>query len=164
MQDWLDKNFAFIFPFFFVTLWILVGYVIAFIGGWRLLAKRFRAQASFSGQKWGGQSARMRWTTNYNGVLTIGANSSGLFIVPFFLFRAGHPPLLIPWVEMTAARKTQRIFLGLAFDFVELRLGRAEDIPFTIRAKLAAKLEMAAGSSWPSSYFQAAKSSPPPIG
>ncbi len=161
MQDWINKNFALIFPFFLVTMWILVGYVIALGGGWRLLAKRFRAQAPFSGKKWGGQSARMNWAANYSGVLTIGADNSGLFMVPFFLFRAGHPPLLIPWVEIAAARKTERFF----FDFVELRLGRSEKIPLRISARLAAKIEMAAGSSWPSSsYFRAVESPPPPIG
>jgi hypothetical protein len=44
MQAWLAKNFAFIFPPFFVPMWILVGYSLAFAGGWRLLAKRFRAR------------------------------------------------------------------------------------------------------------------------
>jgi len=104
----------------------------------------------------------MGWA-NYGGVLTIGADKSGLFMVPFFVFRAGHPPLLIPWTEITATRKTRRFFF-VFLDFVELRLGRLEGIPLTISDKLAAKLELAAGASWPSSSFEAANIPPPPIG
>ena len=48
------------------------------------------------------QSAAMRWLTHYNNVLTVGADSEGLFLVPFFLFRVGHPPLFVPWAEITA--------------------------------------------------------------
>jgi hypothetical protein len=159
MQDWVSKNFVLILPFFFVALWILVGYWVALAGGWRLLAKRFRTQGPFSGQKWVMQSARMRWTTHYNNVLTVGANDSGLFIVPMILLRMWHPRLFVPWVEIGAGRKTQLFFLKV----VELRLGRSEEIPFTVSATLAAKIEAAAGSSWPAPYHRAAQSPPPPI-
>jgi hypothetical protein len=134
MQDWVDRHFALVFPLYFVGLWIFVNSIIALIGGWRLLARRFRMQGSYDGQKWPLQSARMRWTAHYNGVLTVGANRTGLFIAPLILFRVGHPPLFVPWVEIVAVRKTIFFF----FNFVELRLGRSEEIPFTISAKLAA--------------------------
>src|SRR5437899_7833997 len=158
-MQWLGKNFAYIFPAYLVTMWIIVGYVIALAGGWRLLAQRFRIQGDFLGQKWTMQSARMRTLANYNNVLTIGADNTGLFIVPFFLFRAWHAPLYIPWVEITARNKTR-----LFFRFVELRLGRSEQIPFTINAKLAARIGAAAGPGWPGEQAGAADSSPPPIG
>lgn len=103
----------------------------------------------------------MRGLGNYNNVLTVGADSSGLFIVPLFLFRAWHPPLFVPWAEITVAPKTLLFF----FKYVELCLGRAEEIPFTIRASLAAKIEAAAGPGWPGSEGATAMmSSPPPIG
>lgn len=160
MQDWINQNFPIFFPFFFVGMWILVGYWIALIGGWRLLAQRFRFQGAFLGEKWHMQSARMRWLGNYNNVLTLGADSTGLFIVPLFLFRAWHPPLFIPWAEITAQPKTLFFF----FKYVELRLGRAEEIPFMIRASLAAKIETAAGPGWPTGYERALEVPPPPIG
>jgi hypothetical protein len=160
MHEWLDKNFAYIFPVYLVTMWIIVGYVIALAGGWRLLAQRFRIQGDFLGQKWTMQSARMRTLANYNNVLTVGADNAGLFIVPFFLFRAWHAPLYIPWVEITVRNKTRLYF----FRFVELRLGRSEQIPFTINARLAARIEAAAGPGWPGESAGAADSPPPPIG
>lgn len=87
MQEWINENFAFIFPFFFIAIWVFSCYWIALTGGWRLLAKRFRMQGAFLGQKWHMQSARMRWLANYNNVLTIGADNAGLFIVPLFVPR-----------------------------------------------------------------------------
>jgi hypothetical protein len=160
MQDWINQYFPVLFPFYFVALWILVTYWIALTSGWRLLAKRFRFQGVFTGAKWNMQSARMRTMARYNNVLTIGADNTGLFIVPMFLFRAWHPPLFIPWVEITAICKTQLFF----FKFVELRLGRSEEVPFRIWARLAAEIEAAAGPGWPTGYEQAPQFPPPPIG
>jgi hypothetical protein len=159
MQDWVDRNFVWVFPLYFAAMWLMVMYTIALMGGWRRLAKRFRLQGTYDGQKWMMQSARMRWSARYNSALTIGANQSGLFIVPFILFRTWHPPLFVPWAEIAATRKKI-----LFFDLVELRLGRSENIPFIIRPNLAAKIEAAAGSSWPAGYPRSLVSPPPPIG
>jgi hypothetical protein len=145
MQPWLNDNFGYIFPFFFAAVWLFSTYWVALLGGWRLLAKKFRAAGPFSGQKWHMQSAAMRWLSHYNSALTVGADSEGLFIVPLILFRAWHPPLFVPWAEITAQNKTQLFF----FKMVELRLGSSERVPFSIRPALAARLESAAGENWP---------------
>jgi hypothetical protein len=160
MQEWLNQHIAFAVPFFVVTLWVVVAYWIALLGGWRLLAKRFSAQGDFTGAKWSMQSARMRFLSNYNNVLTVGANTTGLFIVPMILFRAWHSPLFVPWNEISVSRTTQLFF----FRFVTLRLGRQEEIPFRIRAALAAKIEAAAGAAWPEYKGAMEFQPPPPIG
>src|SRR6267154_5082411 len=160
MQEWMDQNFPIFFPFFFLGMWIAIAYWVALMGGWRLLAKRFRLQGPFLGETWHMQSASMRWLTNYNGALTIGADTTGLFIVPVFFFRVWHPALFIPWTEITATSRTQLYF----FKVVELRLGRAEEIPFRIKGTLAAKIEAAAGTAWPAGYERATALPPPPIG
>jgi hypothetical protein len=160
MQEWIDHNFAIIFSLYFVALWTLVSYWIALAGGWRLLAKRFRLQGTYVGQKWSMQSASMRWLINYNSALTVGADNAGLFIAPLFLFRAWHPPLFIPWTEVTVVGKTRLFFLRV----VELRLGRSENIPFRMSGKLAARLEAAAGPGWPTGYDRTLEATPPPIG
>lgn len=160
MNDWIKQNFPFIFPLYFAALYTLVMYWIALVGGWRLLAKRFRLQGTFAGEKWTGQSAAMRWLTRYNNVLTIGADSAGLYLAPFVLFRAWHPALFVPWSEITDVRETRFLFSKI----VEMRLGRVEEIPFRIRASLAAQIRAAAGSEWPAEYTRALTSPPPPIG
>jgi hypothetical protein len=160
MNDWIKQYFPIIFPFYFAALWALVTYWIALVGGWRLLAKRFRLQGAFVGEKWTRQSAAMRWRTRYNNVLTIGADSAGLYVVPFVLFRAWHPALFVPWSEITGVRETRFLFVK----FVEMRLGRVEEIPFRISASLAARIQTVAGDEWPTNNTRALTQPPPPIG
>lgn len=159
MQELMDK-----YPFFIIPLaigqFLLVFYVIALISGWRLLAQRFRAQSPFLGVKWKRQSGYMRGIGHYNNCLTIGADSSGLFIVLMIPFRMWHPPLLIPWTEIAFERKKSFFF----FPVLKLRLGNSEEVPFTVSASLGKKIEAAAGSSWPTPYYRATSTSPPPIG
>lgn len=160
MNEWIRQYFPIIFPFYFAALYTLVMYWIALVGGWRLLAKRFHLQETFEGEKWTRQSAAMRLLTRYNNILTIGADTAGLFMVPFVLFRAWHPPLFVPWSEITGVRETQFLFIK----YVEMRLGRVEEVPFRIRASLAAKIQAAADPEWPTSYSRPLMTPPPPIG
>jgi hypothetical protein len=94
----------------------------------------------------------------YNGLLTIGADKNGLFMVPWFIYRPWHPALFIPWSEITFRRKSL-----LFLKYLELRLGRSEQVPLTIRAKLGAMIEIAAGPNWPTPYYRATSAPPPPI-
>ena len=95
---------AIIIPIAFAAIWCCAGYLVALTGSWRLLGQRFRLQGEFTGPTRAMQSARLRFGTNYNNVLTIGADQNGLFMVPFVLFRMGHPPLFIPWTEISNVR------------------------------------------------------------
>lgn len=147
MQTWIDQHTSaaiLIAVLWFLTMWIGLASLIARMSGWHLLAIRFRLQGDFLGPKWSFQSAQTRWLTHYNGCLTVGADPSGLFIQPMIPFRFGHPPLFIPWTEITVG--TTRVFLMVMTD---LRLGRGEQIPFKIRSSLAARLRSAAGQGWP---------------
>lgn len=161
MPDWLKQYLPYIIPLYIVTLWTFATYWIALTAGWRLLAKRFRQQGDFMGQRWNMQSARMRWMTRYNNALTVGADETGLFLVPFILFRTWHPALFVPWVEISALSGTELFF----FKYTELRLGRSENVPFRIRPSLAEKLRAAAGKGWPTGNNQAweLQQPPPPI-
>lgn len=133
-------------PFLFAAFWCSIVFVISRISGWSLLARRFRLEFPFTATTWRWQSARMRWLANYNNCLTVGSDPSGLCLSPFFLFRTGHPPLLVPWPEISIYRRRKVVFVTL----VELRLGREEQIPFTITETLAERLRGAAGAGWPS--------------
>ena len=158
MQGPIDNYFAYVAPFLLIGEYCLLVFGTALAGGWRLLARRFRAQTPFPGPKWTGQTGRMRFFGVYNGLLTIGADSAGLFMVPWILYRPWHPPLFIPWSEISFRRKS---FLFLKY--LEFRLGRSEQVPLTIRAKLGARIEAAAGPSWPTPYYRATETAPPPI-
>lgn len=147
MQNWLDQHHSalwFIFPAYFLTLWLLVSTVISFIGGWTTLAKRFRLNKPFDGQRWKGQSGQMRWLAGYGNCLTVGSSPEGLYLATMPLFRFRHPPLLVPWNQVSVSRR--RI---LFFGFVRFGLGHEIDIPLYLRWKLAEKVRYAAGDRWP---------------
>ena len=145
-------------PFLIVGWWLFVIYLLAAASGWRLLARRFRLQGEFTGQKWRMQSARLRWMISFNNCLTIGADETGLFMAPMLLFRPWQPPLFIPWAEISYAGTS-----GIVFKYVDLQLGRSENIPFKISSSLAANLQAATGPGWPTEYNRAMQAPPPPI-
>jgi len=147
MQRCIDQHpswFAAIFPVYFVALWLLVGAIVSFVGGWFSLSKLYRTHGPFDGAKWRGQSGRMRWLTNYNHVLTLGASREGLYLASMFLFRFMHPPLLIPWREIKV-----RMSKDWFFEYVTLSMGNELAIPLRIREKLPARLRNEAGNDWP---------------
>jgi hypothetical protein len=134
-----------IFLAFFVAVWSTTGLLTGKLSGWAVLARRFGSILPFPNQSWRWKSARMRWGANYNNCLTIGADPAGLYLSPLFFFRIGHPPLFIPWAEISLRGRRKIMFI----ECVEFRLGREEQIPFTIRASLADQIRPAAGASWP---------------
>ena len=56
---------------------------------------------------------------NYRSCLTIRVAEDGLFLAVFPLFRAGHPPLFIPWSEFTMLRQKKILF----WRFAEVSVG-----------------------------------------
>lgn len=127
-----------------VGMAVVVLAVISHVGGWASLAEQYRSVEPFTGPHWNFQRGQFRWLAGYNNCLTVGADPRGLFVWIFPLFRVAHPPLFIPWREISVTRK--RVFWIMQG---QLHLGRDLKIPFTIRESLASKLQTAAGSSWP---------------
>jgi hypothetical protein len=89
----------------------------------------------FAGKKFWLQSARFKRWTNYNNSLTVGANPQGLYLSQLIIFRFGHPPLFIPWGDITVLQREGRLGSGY-----ELRFSRCPEIPVTIPARLWDKL------------------------
>jgi hypothetical protein len=148
MNDWIQQH-----PIPFVAL-VFAGIIvfralllnaIAMASGWRMLAQHFSVQQPYSGQQWKWQSAMMRYFVGYNNCLSVGADQAGLFVRTMWGARTGHPPLFVPWNEVSMGQATE----WLGNKFVELSLGRTEQVPFRIRASLAAKIQVVAGPSWP---------------
>ena len=147
LQRLIDQHpsmFAAIFPIYFLSLWLLVGATISFVGGWFSLAKVYRTRVAFNGAKWKMQSGQMRWLANYNNVLTLGVSQQGLYLASMLLYRFMHPPLLVPWSEIKVRRSK-----GWFFEYVTLTMRHELAIPLRIRGKLAAKLRESAENYWP---------------
>jgi hypothetical protein len=140
----MPDAFSVIIPIAAIAGIMVVFVIISNLGGWASLAEQYRSREPFAVSRWSFQSGQFRWLAGYNNCLTVGANPHGLYLSIFPLFRIAHPPLFIPWREISVSR--QKV---LWVKQVRLLLGQELKIPLTIRESLAQKLQAAAGSSWP---------------
>ena len=103
-----------LFPVFLLIVWCLTLGIISAFSGWSRLARRFSDERPFPGETRRFVSARFGMA-NYNGVLVVGADASGLYLRTARIFRPFHRPLRIPWAEIQAD-------LGGGEDFDPVRL------------------------------------------
>ncbi len=124
---------------------LVVSVTLSAIGGWMSLGKKFRHFGEFKGERWRSQNGEMRFIAGYRNCLTIGANGTGIYLSIILPFRIAHPPLFIPWSEVSVEwRETASSWPG-----VKLILGRESNVPLWINERLAVQLKLAAGASWP---------------
>jgi hypothetical protein len=109
-----------------------------------LLAERYQRADGFEGDRWWFQSVQMRWRVNYSGVLIIGASPRGLYLSVLLPFRFAHPPLFIPWTEISVSERK-----GLAAGYFEFRFRRAPGIPVRVIERLGRRIAQSAGRAWP---------------
>lgn len=117
-------------PVLIVGFWLALCAIIAWLGGWARLADRYRLWTTFEGTRFGGQSAALGWTS-YGGVLTFGVDGRGLYLAVFPLFRFAHPPLFVPWSDVSAHEVRGRWLRSVEFRFAqcpELRLSIARSL------------------------------------
>ena len=127
-------------PVLFFAGWVVVSNIIALLTGWRDLALAYRAQEPFSGERFRFRSGRMRMGMGYNNMLTVGTNMYGLYLAVFLPFRIGHPPLFIPWSDISA--EPDKV---LWVKMTKLTFAKCPTIPFIIPGNLAEKLSQASG-------------------
>jgi hypothetical protein len=133
------------FALFFLVLWVLMNLIISRLTGWARMAAHYPYVGGFTGKIWRFQTVTTRRGMGYKGNVSVGADSRGLYLSMFALFRFGHRPLFVPWHDITITEK--QIFKSKA---LELRFRKTEDLPVRIFAKLGDHLAQAAGSNWPS--------------
>jgi len=133
------------FYFFFVVFWCGISLLISFMSGWRELSRIYPATVSPEGKRFWFQSASMRRGTNYGNCLIVWVNPNGIYLSVLFLFRIGHPPLFIPWPDVSMR---ERVFLFF-FKQVELRFARCPSIPFVISRRLMNRISEALGGNNP---------------
>ncbi len=132
------------FAIFFIVLWIMVHFLISRLTGWARMAGHYPDMGGFSGKKWRFQTITTRRGMGYRGSVNVGADARGLYLSVFFLFRFGHPPIFVPWRDITITEK--KIF---KIQLLELRFRKTENLSVRIVAKLGDRLAGAAGSNWP---------------
>lgn len=126
------------------ALWIGITTLIGRAGGWTLLGREYAARDPMPEERWRFQTAFLRDNTAYRNALTVAADYRGLYLAPFFIFRAGHPPLFIPWGDISIAGREQNFGSWVVF-----RFARVPSVPFKILGSLAEKMRERAGSTWP---------------
>jgi len=132
-------NLLHLWPALFVPgIGILVSFLISRMGGWSLLAKVYLAQAEIlDGESWRFQSIQMRWGTNYGNCVTVRANPLGLGLSVLWFLRIAHPPLLIPWPDITIHRVGRSRFFP---PLIEFRFRSEPSIPIRVNNKLFSKI------------------------
>lgn len=96
--------FALIFPLY----WCFVMGLIARLGGWHALAKRYPVRMNPTGEpfRWASMGIGSgMFPTNYGGCLFIHVDDIGISISTLFPFRPFHPPLQIPWTAIADCRE-----------------------------------------------------------
>lgn len=86
---------------FLICVWFGMTYLIAHVGGWTELASVYGTSRPMPPIRTRGESAGMRAMINYRSCLRVAADEQGIYLVPSFQFRAFHPPLFIPWTDVT---------------------------------------------------------------
>lgn|GEM_PF-582471 len=118
-----------LFLVFFATMWCVICFMLSAMGGWRVLAGHYASTLPFSGTRFRFRSAQFGGLASYGSCLTLGAGPSGLYLAILLPFRPGHPPLLIPWADITAREARSWLSAVIEFEFakapgVSVRLSR----------------------------------------
>jgi hypothetical protein len=106
----------------FPVVWVGLLNLIARMSGWSQLAEAYRHRGRFDGFRKRVVFAQLRggWffglPSEYGG-LTMGSNPQGLYLAVFPLFRPGHPPLFVPWRDVTASLERRGLFTFATFAF-----------------------------------------------
>jgi len=108
----------FIFPIYFLGLWIIVSFTLSRMSGWASLKTKFRLN-SIMGEASEYHSGSGTLEGIYcRGSLIVGATNDGLILKARFPFTLGHPPLKFPWssifsFSISSPQLSQDNFLNL---------------------------------------------------
>lgn len=127
----------------FVILWAPIFRGVAQLSGWRALAAAYPPvgiPGAGLGERFRMRSIQLRYGINYNSYVTLTAGPACLRLTIPRLIGWGHPPIEVPWTEITAERG--RI---LFLPSVTLRCARVPAVPVSTSRRLAERLARASG-------------------
>ena len=125
-----------IYILFFIIIWMVVCKLISTVGGWKILSRDYRANSAFDGKKMWFKSIGLRRGVSYNNCITAGADKYGLYLAVLPIFRVGHPPLFIPWADISTEAGTRRFF----GEFVKFTFTKQPEVAVILSKKLAARI------------------------
>jgi hypothetical protein len=125
------------------ALWIGFSLAISMLG-WSQAAEAYACEGFFPDLRFRFQSAGFRRGAGYNRGVTFGVDDEALYLRMALPFRIGHPPLRIPWSDITP----RSVRAGWV-DRVDLELAAAPKATLRITPQLGERLARAAGRRWP---------------
>ncbi len=97
----------------FAGLWFGVSWLIAQFG-WRALARSYRTTKEAPSEMHNFCTGSINWFANYRVALRVGLTQDGVYLSVWPVFRIGHPPLLIPYRDITPAERSNSFFREMA--------------------------------------------------
>ncbi len=91
-----------------IGFWLLITGLVSLTGGWHLLVREFPAIHRPDGLNFRCRSLHIRPLANYNRCINVTLSSVGIYLVPMWIFRCFHAPLLIPW-DKVGAMQSRRV-------------------------------------------------------
>jgi len=115
-----------ILPILIVAWWLAAQLLFSLISGWSSLASDYRCDRSKEFQCKGHVAGGVG-ILNYNSCLWVAVTEEGLYLKtgPRFFFGLFHPPLLIPWSNISRIRECDFWVLNRVFEF-ELKDSRTK--------------------------------------
>jgi hypothetical protein len=137
METYLQllKHYFYFIPFAFIVVWVLITFIISRMG-WADLVQSYKYESKFIGQRVGFITAFIN-KVQYKNALILRYNAEGIYLEPIFLFRLFHPPILVPWTEITEVRNKRIFFI----DFKELVIGHSTITRIRLYQSTFAKIE-----------------------
>ena len=83
----------------FALFWMAIVTLLGTLSGWKAMHAGFGLPPGVVAPGGSLVSGRVG-VVNYNNVLRVGCDRFGLYLSVLVFFRAGHPPLFIPWNEV----------------------------------------------------------------
>jgi hypothetical protein len=106
----LKPDFWPFFPLFFVGMWVMVSFIIS-RAGWNSFATHYPAPNPPTGKTYTSPNTRFgNYLARYNNVVRVIFTDGGVYFHVLFLFRAFHPPFLVPWSSVKRIEKKKVLF------------------------------------------------------
>jgi hypothetical protein len=148
LQDEINNflvNTPYAYPVIVIVIVLCLGsFLTSFWSGWFALSKRFKKLSEPYGETHSAgpffYTVYTRFWSHYGYVIRMIAADDALYLSVLFPFRLGHPPLCIPWNEITLSQTKRFLRPHVAITYVVLTLGNQEKIPMRISEGMARKL------------------------
>jgi hypothetical protein len=144
LNSLIERHLAFVFPPFFVALWLTVTTILSLLSGWFRLMVKFPNQDIPPILRLRGQSGTMGPGVSLSHILTLSVCRPGLRVGIMRVFGPFCRDFLVPWEHIAVARKTI-----LFWPVAKLQFGSPVIGSLSIPAHIADRLADAALGRWP---------------